>query len=158
MDYNNLYTELISGREKLALVGLGYVGMPIAVEFAKHINVIGFDINEKRVEEYRNGIRFHCRISRDQFIMVIRTVQIQQMILPAQHLTALVQCSDIYAYIILFSIKGYLDEFLVRQADSVHLAEGVQESQDHSRRRGKAADRQRPLDHSADTNGKRMFF
>ena len=56
MDYNNLYTELISGREKLALVGLGYVGMPIAVEFAKHINVIGFDINEKRVEEYRNGI------------------------------------------------------------------------------------------------------
>ena len=48
--------DLISGKEKLALVGLGYVGMPIAVEFAKHINVIGFDINEKRVEEYRNGI------------------------------------------------------------------------------------------------------
>lgn len=40
----------------MTLVGLGYVGMPIAVEFAKHINVIGFDINEKRIEEYRNGI------------------------------------------------------------------------------------------------------
>lgn len=56
MDFNNIYNGLISGKEKLALVGLGYVGMPIAVEFAKHINVIGFDINEKRVNEYKNGI------------------------------------------------------------------------------------------------------
>lgn len=51
-----LYENLITGKEKLALVGLGYVGMPIAVEFAKHINVIGFDVNEKRINEYRNGI------------------------------------------------------------------------------------------------------
>ena len=56
MNFNNIYNGLISGKEKLALVGLGYVGMPIAVEFAKHINVIGFDINEKRVNEYKNGI------------------------------------------------------------------------------------------------------
>ena len=56
MEFNTIYNDLISGKEKLALVGLGYVGMPIAVEFAKHINVIGFDINKKRVEEYRNGI------------------------------------------------------------------------------------------------------
>ena len=56
MDFNNIYRSLISGKEKLALVGLGYVGMPIAVEFAKHIQVIGFDINEKRVNEYKNGI------------------------------------------------------------------------------------------------------
>ena len=56
MEFNNIYRGLISGTEKLALVGLGYVGMPIAVEFAKHIQVIGFDINEKRVSEYRNGI------------------------------------------------------------------------------------------------------
>ena len=56
MKFNNIYQGLISGKEKLALVGLGYVGMPIAVEFAKHINVIGFDINEKRVNEYKNGI------------------------------------------------------------------------------------------------------
>lgn len=54
--YNKIYEGLISGKEKLALVGLGYVGMPIAVEFAKHISVIGFDINEKRVNEYQNGI------------------------------------------------------------------------------------------------------
>lgn len=56
MQFNNIYQGLIAGHEKLALVGLGYVGMPIAVEFAKHISVIGFDINEKRVNEYRNGI------------------------------------------------------------------------------------------------------
>lgn len=56
MEFNNIYDGLISGKEKLALVGLGYVGMPIAVEFSKHINVIGFDINEKRVNEYKNGI------------------------------------------------------------------------------------------------------
>lgn len=56
MDFNNIYSGLIAGKEKLALVGLGYVGMPIAVEFAKHVNVIGFDINEKRVNEYKSGI------------------------------------------------------------------------------------------------------
>ena len=56
MKFNTIYQGLISGNEKLALVGLGYVGMPIAVEFAKHVNVIGFDINEKRVNEYKNGI------------------------------------------------------------------------------------------------------
>ena len=56
MSIQNLYAELISGKEKLALVGLGYVGMPIAVEFAKHINVIGFDINETRINEYKHGI------------------------------------------------------------------------------------------------------
>ena len=56
MRFDDIYCGLITGNEKLALVGLGYVGMPIAVEFAKHIPVIGFDINEKRVNEYRNGI------------------------------------------------------------------------------------------------------
>ena len=56
MKFDNIYTGLIDGKEKLALVGLGYVGMPIAVEFAKHVNVIGFDINEKRINEYKNGI------------------------------------------------------------------------------------------------------
>ena len=56
MEFNHIYQGLISGKEKLALVGLGYVGMPIAVEFAKHIQVIGFDINEKRVNEYASGI------------------------------------------------------------------------------------------------------
>ncbi len=56
MEFNTIYKDLISGKERLALVGLGYVGMPIAVEFAKHIKVIGFDINEKRISEYKNGV------------------------------------------------------------------------------------------------------
>jgi UDP-N-acetyl-D-galactosamine dehydrogenase len=44
-----MYQELLDKKEKLALIGLGYVGLPIALEFAKKISVIGFDINEKRV-------------------------------------------------------------------------------------------------------------
>lgn len=56
MEFDTIYQGLITGEEKLALVGLGYVGMPLAVEFAKHVPVIGFDINEKRVNEYANGI------------------------------------------------------------------------------------------------------
>lgn len=47
--------NLLNGVEKLSLVGLGYVGMPIAVAFARKVNVIGFDINEKKIERYKNG-------------------------------------------------------------------------------------------------------
>lgn len=54
--YKKLFDYLLSRQEKLSLVGLGYVGMPIAVAFAKKINVIGFDLNEKKIELYKNGI------------------------------------------------------------------------------------------------------
>lgn len=54
--FNDLYERLIRGEEKLALVGLGYVGMPIAVEFAKHVKVIGFNHNERRIQQYKSGI------------------------------------------------------------------------------------------------------
>ena len=54
--FNELYERLIRGEEKLALVGLGYVGMPIAVEFAKHVKVIGFNHNERRIQQYKSGI------------------------------------------------------------------------------------------------------
>ena len=50
-----LYEKILSGEEKIALVGLGYVGMPIAVEFSKHVKVIGFDINKAKVEAYKRG-------------------------------------------------------------------------------------------------------
>lgn len=56
MKFNGLYEKLIRGEEKLALVGLGYVGMPIAVEFAKHVPVIGFNHNEHRIQQYKSGI------------------------------------------------------------------------------------------------------
>lgn len=52
----SLYEKIIKREEKIALVGLGYVGMPIAVEFAKHVDVIGFDINKPKVELYKKGI------------------------------------------------------------------------------------------------------
>ena len=52
----DLYQKILNGEEKLSLVGLGYVGMPIAVAFARKINVIGFDLNEKKIELYKSGI------------------------------------------------------------------------------------------------------
>ena len=51
-----LYEGILSGDEKIALVGLGYVGMPIAVAFSKKANVIGYDLNEKKIALYKAGI------------------------------------------------------------------------------------------------------
>lgn len=52
-----LYNKLITNEEKLSLVGLGYVGMPIAVAFAKKgLSVIGFDLNKEKIELYKSGI------------------------------------------------------------------------------------------------------
>lgn len=51
-----LYNDLLLGKEKLSLIGLGYVGMPIAVAFAKELKVIGFDINADKVAKYKSGI------------------------------------------------------------------------------------------------------
>jgi UDP-N-acetyl-D-galactosamine dehydrogenase len=50
-----IYTNLINKESKLALVGLGYVGLPIALEFAKRVKVVGFDINQARVDMMRRG-------------------------------------------------------------------------------------------------------
>ncbi|NRG44682.1 nucleotide sugar dehydrogenase [Bacillus sp. CRN 9] len=51
----SLYEKIVKSEEKISLVGLGYVGMPIAVAFAKKVDVIGFDVNEKKVNLYNNG-------------------------------------------------------------------------------------------------------
>ncbi len=51
----NLVNELKSKEKKLALIGLGYVGMPIAIAFAKKLSVIGFDLNREKIEKYREG-------------------------------------------------------------------------------------------------------
>lgn len=50
-----LYEQLIKNKEALSVIGLGYVGMPIAVAFAKKISVIGFDINQEKIKLYQNG-------------------------------------------------------------------------------------------------------
>ena len=52
----NLYEKIVNREEKLSLVGLGYVGMPIAVAFAKKVDVIGFDNNAAKIDLYKNGI------------------------------------------------------------------------------------------------------
>jgi UDP-N-acetyl-D-glucosamine/UDP-N-acetyl-D-galactosamine dehydrogenase len=51
-----MYQDLVNRKAKLAVIGLGYVGLPIALEFAKKIQVIGFDINAKRIDMMRNNI------------------------------------------------------------------------------------------------------
>lgn len=51
-----MYQELLNKEHKLALIGLGYVGLPIALAFAKKIDVIGFDINQARVDLMKQGI------------------------------------------------------------------------------------------------------
>src|SRR5665648_800670 len=47
---------LLNKEKRIALIGLGYVGLPIALEFARKMSVIGFDINDKRVKMMQNGL------------------------------------------------------------------------------------------------------
>jgi UDP-N-acetyl-D-galactosamine dehydrogenase len=56
MQHAKIYDDLTARRAKLAVIGLGYVGLPIALEFARKIGVIGFDINSRRIEMMRNHI------------------------------------------------------------------------------------------------------
>ncbi len=62
-----MYQELVNKKKKLAVVGLGYVGLPIALEFAKKISVIGFDINSKRIEMMKNHIDPSNELSAEDF-------------------------------------------------------------------------------------------
>lgn len=52
----HLYQKLLNHEEKLAVTGLGYVGIPLAVAFAKHVDVLGFDYNPKKIAAYRSGV------------------------------------------------------------------------------------------------------
>ncbi|NSW90272.1 MAG: nucleotide sugar dehydrogenase [Firmicutes bacterium] len=51
-----LFEEIKNRKENISVIGLGYVGLPLAVEFAKKVNVIGFDINKEKIETYKKGI------------------------------------------------------------------------------------------------------
>ena len=53
---NSIYQKLINKETKLAVIGLGYVGLPIALEFARKVKVIGFDINKERVAMMRDHV------------------------------------------------------------------------------------------------------
>lgn len=48
-----LYEKILHRKEKISVIGLGYVGMPIAVAFAKKVDVIGFDIDEEKIDRIR---------------------------------------------------------------------------------------------------------
>jgi len=52
----NLYEKIKNKEEKISLIGLGYVGMPIAVAFVRKAEVVGFDVNKKKINLYKNGI------------------------------------------------------------------------------------------------------
>lgn len=62
-----MYTSLLNKKSKLAVIGLGYVGLPIALEFAKTISVIGFDINQKRIDLMNQGIDPSKELSKEAF-------------------------------------------------------------------------------------------
>ncbi len=63
-----MYKEIVNKKKKIALIGLGYVGLPIALEFAKHFSVIGFDINRERVQMMKNGVDPSKELEADAFI------------------------------------------------------------------------------------------
>lgn len=62
-----MYQELIDKKAKLAVIGLGYVGLPIALEFARKISVIGFDISAKRIDMMKNGIDPSNELEKEAF-------------------------------------------------------------------------------------------
>jgi len=62
-----IYNQLVKKEKSLCVVGLGYVGLPIALEFAKAIKVVGFDINAERVEMMRNHIDPSNELSKEAF-------------------------------------------------------------------------------------------
>jgi len=64
---SSLYEKLLRKEEKLAVIGLGYVGLPIALEFAKNISVIGFDINAARIELMKKGIDPSNELEKEAF-------------------------------------------------------------------------------------------
>ncbi len=64
----SIYQDLLDGKAKIGVIGLGYVGLPIALEFAKKVPVIGFDINDKRIEMMRKHIDPSKEVSAEEFI------------------------------------------------------------------------------------------
>lgn len=63
-----MYDKLINKQSKIAVIGLGYVGLPLALEFAHKVSVIGFDINEKRLSVMRSGVDPCGELSDDVFV------------------------------------------------------------------------------------------
>jgi UDP-N-acetyl-D-glucosamine/UDP-N-acetyl-D-galactosamine dehydrogenase len=65
-DITTRLTELQAGRASLAVIGLGYVGYPLAVHFGQHFETIGYDSNRKRVDQLNDGVDFTHEVESDQ--------------------------------------------------------------------------------------------
>ena len=63
--HTSLYEQIKSRKENISIIGLGYVGMPLAISFAKKVNVIGFDVNEEKVALYNQGIDVTNEVGND---------------------------------------------------------------------------------------------
>ena len=62
-----MYQDLVDKKAKLAVIGLGYVGLPIPLEFARKVSVIGFDINAHRIELMKQGIDPSNELEKEAF-------------------------------------------------------------------------------------------
>ncbi|HAK00234.1 MAG TPA: nucleotide sugar dehydrogenase, partial [Bacteroidales bacterium] len=62
-----MYQRLLNGEATLSVIGLGYVGLPIALEFGRHVKVVGFDIKADRVEMMRNRMDPSHELAPDAF-------------------------------------------------------------------------------------------
>ena len=70
---SNLYDQILKKEAKIGIIGLGYVGLPIALAFAKKASVVGFDINAQRVELMKKNIDFFS-IKENFNVKVLRTI------------------------------------------------------------------------------------
>jgi UDP-N-acetyl-D-glucosamine/UDP-N-acetyl-D-galactosamine dehydrogenase len=86
----NLYEQLLSKQEKLSVVGLGYVGLPIALAFARKISVIGFDIHAGRVEMMKKGIDPSEELSHEEFenCDILYTANLEDLRMAKFHIVA----------------------------------------------------------------------
>lgn len=63
-----LYDNIINKSEKIAVIGLGYVGIPLAIAFAKKVNVIGFDISKSKIDQYLAGVDITKEVGNEAII------------------------------------------------------------------------------------------
>jgi UDP-N-acetyl-D-glucosamine/UDP-N-acetyl-D-galactosamine dehydrogenase len=61
----DLYEKIVNHEAKISLIGLGYVGLPLAVAFSKKASVIGFDVNREKIELYQRGIDRTNEVEKD---------------------------------------------------------------------------------------------
>jgi len=62
------FESLIERRDKIAVVGLGYVGLPLAVHLSKHFNVMGYDLKDERIKELKSGLDRTLEVSKEQLV------------------------------------------------------------------------------------------